>query len=117
MRDLFEQAKIKAPCIIFIDELDALGKARGMGPIAHEEREQTLNQLLVEMDGFDPRIGVISWRRPTARKSSIPRCCARAGSTASIVDRPDKIGRWPSCGSMRSRWRWVPMRISSDRRR
>ncbi|MDE3225576.1 MAG: AAA family ATPase, partial [Nitrospirota bacterium] len=59
VRDLFEQAKLKAPCIIFIDELDALGKARGMGPMAHEEREQTLNQLLVEMDGFDPRIGVI----------------------------------------------------------
>jgi cell division protease FtsH len=50
VRDLFEQAKVKAPCIIFIDELDAIGKARGMGPMAHEEREQTLNQLLVEMD-------------------------------------------------------------------
>ena len=59
VRDLFEQAKVKAPCIIFIDELDAIGKARGAGPMAHEEREQTLNQLLVEMDGFDPRIGVI----------------------------------------------------------
>jgi len=58
-RDLFVQAKDMAPCIIFIDELDALGKARGMGPMAHEEREQTLNQLLVEMDGFDPRAGVI----------------------------------------------------------
>src|SRR5947208_12612388 len=59
VRDLFEQAKGKAPCIIFIDELDALGKARGAGPMAHEEREQTLNQLLVEMDGFDSRTGVI----------------------------------------------------------
>jgi cell division protease FtsH len=59
VRDLFEQAKGKAPCIIFIDELDALGKARGTGPMVHEEREQTLNQLLVEMDGFDPRVGVI----------------------------------------------------------
>src|SRR4029079_11182295 len=59
VRDLFVQAKGKAPCIIFIDELDALGRARGVGPMAHEEREQTLNQLLVEMDGFDPRIGVI----------------------------------------------------------
>src|SRR5437667_1658265 len=59
VRDLFEQARGKAPCIIFIDELDALGKARGAGPMAHEEREQTLNQLLVEMDGFDPRIAVI----------------------------------------------------------
>ena len=57
VRDLFEQAKQKAPCIIFIDELDALGKARGVGPVAHEEREQTLNQLLVELDGFDARVG------------------------------------------------------------
>ncbi len=60
VRDLFVQARKKAPCIIFIDELDALGKARGMGPMAHEEREQTLNQLLVEMDGFDPH----AWCRP-----------------------------------------------------
>jgi ATP-dependent Zn protease len=54
------KAKTKAPCIIFIDELDALGKARGFGALGgHDEREQTLNQLLVEMDGFDPNIGVI----------------------------------------------------------
>ncbi|MEJ2166550.1 MAG: ATP-dependent metallopeptidase FtsH/Yme1/Tma family protein [Desulfobacterales bacterium] len=60
VRDLFEQAKQKAPCIIFIDELDALGKARGFGTVGgHDEREQTLNQLLVEMDGFDPNVGVI----------------------------------------------------------
>ncbi|HSK29842.1 MAG TPA: ATP-dependent metallopeptidase FtsH/Yme1/Tma family protein, partial [Candidatus Limnocylindria bacterium] len=59
VRDLFMQAKEKAPCIIFIDELDALGKARGIGPSVHEEREQTLNQLLVELDGFDVRTGVI----------------------------------------------------------
>ena len=60
VRDLFQQAVLKAPCIIFIDELDALGRARGMGMAgAHEEREQTLNQLLAEMDGFDARKGVI----------------------------------------------------------
>jgi cell division protease FtsH len=60
VRDLFQQAVSKAPCIIFIDELDALGRARGMGMAgAHEEREQTLNQLLAEMDGFDARKGVI----------------------------------------------------------
>src|SRR5713101_3702735 len=60
VRDLFEQAKVKAPCIIFIDELDAIGKARGMGPMAgHDEREQTLNQLLAEMDGFDAKTGLI----------------------------------------------------------
>ena len=56
VRDLFEQAQAKAPCIIFIDELDAIGKARGVGMMAgHDEREQTLNQLLSEMDGFDAR--------------------------------------------------------------
>jgi len=60
VRDLFEQAEKTAPCIIFIDELDALGKARGMGVMGgHDEREQTLNQLLVEMDGFDTNKGVI----------------------------------------------------------
>src|SRR3990172_6784073 len=60
VRDLFQQAVQKAPCIIFIDELDAIGRARGVGMAgAHEEREQTLNQLLAEMDGFDPRKGVI----------------------------------------------------------
>jgi cell division protease FtsH len=60
VRDLFAQAKEHAPCIIFVDELDALGKARGMSPMGgHDEREQTLNQLLVEMDGFDATAGVI----------------------------------------------------------
>ena len=60
VRDLFKQAKEKAPCIIFIDELDALGKARGVGLAGgHDEREQTLNQLLVEMDGFEANEGVI----------------------------------------------------------
>jgi cell division protease FtsH len=60
VRDMFEEAKKNAPCIIFIDELDALGKARGIGGYGgHDEREQTLNQLLVELDGFDSNIGVI----------------------------------------------------------
>jgi cell division protease FtsH len=61
VRDLFEQARLKAPCIIFIDELDALGRARGAGPLTggHDEKEQTLNQLLSELDGFDPSIGVV----------------------------------------------------------
>ncbi|HET7826716.1 MAG TPA: ATP-dependent metallopeptidase FtsH/Yme1/Tma family protein, partial [Anaeromyxobacter sp.] len=60
VRDLFQQATQKAPCIVFIDELDALGKSRNAGIMGgHDEREQTLNQLLVEMDGFDPRRGVI----------------------------------------------------------
>jgi cell division protease FtsH len=61
VRDLFEQARGRAPCIIFIDELDAMGRARGMGPMAggHDEKEQTLNQLLSELDGFDPSYGVV----------------------------------------------------------
>jgi cell division protease FtsH len=60
VRDLFRQAEAKAPCIVFIDELDALGKVRIQSPMgSHEEREQTLNQLLAEMDGFDARKGVI----------------------------------------------------------
>jgi cell division protease FtsH len=94
VRDLFEQAKGKAPCIIFIDELDALGKARGMGPMAHEEREQTLNQLLVEMDGFDPRIGVILMAA-TNRPEILDPALLRAGrfDRQVLVDRPDKTGR------------------------
>ncbi|THJ25356.1 MAG: ATP-dependent zinc metalloprotease FtsH [Nitrospira sp. CG24E] len=94
VRDLFEQAKGKAPCIIFIDELDALGKARGMGPMAHEEREQTLNQLLVEMDGFDPRVGVILMAA-TNRPEILDPALLRAGrfDRQVLVDRPDKIGR------------------------
>jgi cell division protease FtsH len=94
VRDLFLQAKEKAPCIIFIDELDALGKARGMGPFAHEEREQTLNQLLVEMDGFDPRVGVILMAA-TNRPEILDPALLRAGrfDRHVLVDRPDKIGR------------------------
>ena len=94
VRDLFEQAKEKAPCIIFIDELDALGKARGMGPMAHEEREQTLNQLLVEMDGFDPRVGVILVAA-TNRPEILDPALLRAGrfDRQVLVDRPDKAGR------------------------
>ena len=94
VRDLFEQAKDKAPCIIFIDELDALGKARGMGPMAHEEREQTLNQLLVEMDGFDPRVGVMLMAA-TNRPEILDPALLRAGrfDRHVLVDRPDKSGR------------------------
>src|SRR5436309_730874 len=94
VRDLFLQAKEKAPCIIFIDELDALGKARGMGPMAHEEREQTLNQLLVEMDGFDPRAGVILMAA-TNRPEILDPGLLRAGRFGrhGLVDRPDKGGR------------------------
>jgi len=94
VRDLFELAKSKAPCIIFLDELDALGKARGAGPMVHEEREQTLNQLLVEMDGFDSRAGVILVAA-TNRPEILDPALLRAGrfDRQVLVDRPDKIGR------------------------
>lgn len=94
VRDLFLKAKEKAPCIIFIDELDALGKVRGIGPMAHEEREQTLNQLLVEMDGFDPRVGVILMAA-TNRPEILDPALLRAGrfDRHVLVDRPDKNGR------------------------
>jgi cell division protease FtsH len=94
VRDLFVQAKEKAPCIIFIDELDALGKARGMSQMGHDEREQTLNQLLVEMDGFDPRSGVILMAA-TNRPEILDPALLRAGrfDRHVVVDRPDKAGR------------------------
>src|SRR5580765_7285261 len=94
VRDLFEQAKQKAPCIVFVDELDALGKARGMGPVAHEEREQTLNQLLVELDGFDARVGVILVAA-TNRPEILDQALLRAGrfDRQVLVDRPDKGAR------------------------
>jgi len=95
VRDLFEQATKKAPCIIFIDELDALGKARGFGTAGgHDEREQTLNQLLVEMDGFDPNIGVILLAA-TNRPEILDPALLRPGrfDRNILVDRPDKKGR------------------------
>jgi len=95
VRDLFVQAKQKAPCIIFIDELDALGKARGVGSMGgHDEREQTLNQLLVEMDGFDPQVGVILMAA-TNRPEILDPALLRPGrfDRHILVDRPDKKGR------------------------
>jgi cell division protease FtsH len=96
VRDLFEQAKLQAPAIIFIDELDALGRARGFGPASggHDEREQTLNQLLAEMDGFNPADGVIILAA-TNRPEILDAALLRAGrfDRQVLVDRPDKIGR------------------------
>jgi cell division protease FtsH len=95
VRDLFIQAKAKAPCIIFIDELDALGKARGIGTMGgHDEREQTLNQLLVEMDGFDPQVGVILLAA-TNRPEILDPALLRPGrfDRQVLVDRPDRRGR------------------------
>ena len=95
VRDLFEQARGKAPAIIFIDELDALGRARGANPMGgHDEKEQTLNQLLVEMDGFDPGKGLVLLAA-TNRPEILDPALLRAGrfDRQVLVDRPDKIGR------------------------
>jgi len=95
VRDLFAQAQERAPCIIFIDELDALGKARGVNPLGrHDEQEQTLNQLLVEMDGFDPNTGVIIMSA-TNRPEILDPALLRPGrfDRHILVDRPDIVGR------------------------
>ncbi len=95
VRDLFAQAKQNAPCIIFVDELDALGKARGLGVMGgHDEREQTLNQLLVEMDGFDPNVGVIIMAA-TNRPEILDPALLRPGrfDRQVAIDRPDVRGR------------------------
>jgi len=96
VRDLFEQAQKNAPCIVFIDELDALGKARGGpgGMGGNDEREQTLNQLLVQMDGFDPATGVVILAA-TNRPEFLDAALLRAGrfDRQVLVDRPDRAGR------------------------
>jgi len=96
VRDLFEQARKVAPCIIFIDELDALGRARGIGPMSggHDEKEQTLNQLLMELDGFDPQTGIVLLAA-TNRPEILDPALLRAGrfDRQVLVDRPDKVGR------------------------
>ena len=97
VRDLFEQARAQAPAIIFIDELDALGRARGLGPFAgggHDEKEQTLNQLLSDMDGFDSRSGLVILAA-TNRPEILDPALLRAGrfDRQVLVDRPDKRGR------------------------
>ncbi len=95
VRDLFGQAQNHAPCIIFIDELDALGKARGVNPMGrHDEQEQTLNQLLAEMDGFDPNTGVIIMAA-TNRPEILDPALLRPGrfDRHVVVDRPDIVGR------------------------
>ena len=96
VRDLFEQARAKAPAIIFIDEIDALGRARGAaGPVAgHDEREQTLQQLLVELDGFDSSTGLVLLAA-TNRPEILDPALLRAGrfDRQVLVDRPDRAGR------------------------
>lgn len=96
VRDLFEQARKASPCIIFIDELDALGRARiaGAGFGGHDEKEQTLNQLLAELDGFDPSSGIVLLAA-TNRPEILDPALTRAGrfDRQVVVDRPDRIGR------------------------
>jgi len=95
VRDLFNKAKRHAPCIVFIDEIDAIGKARGNNPnLGNDEREQTLNQLLTEMDGFDGNSGVILIAA-TNRPEILDKALTRAGrfDRQVLVDRPDKSGR------------------------
>jgi cell division protease FtsH len=97
VRDLFEQARGKAPCIVFIDELDALGRARGssaLGGGGHDEKEQTLNQLLSELDGFDSQSGVVLLGA-TNRPEILDPALLRAGrfDRQVLVDRPDRKGR------------------------
>ncbi len=114
VRDMFEQAKKNAPCIIFIDEIDAVGRHRGAGlGGGNDEREQTLNQLLVEMDGFEPNEGVIiiaATNRPDVPRP--PRCCARAVSTgrSSCRTRMSPVARRSSRSTCaRCRWRRTSM--------
>jgi cell division protease FtsH len=96
VRDLFEQARAQAPAIVFIDELDALGRARGIDfpGAGHDEKEQTLNQLLAEMDGFDPSVGIIVLAA-TNRPEVLDPALLRAGrfDRQILVDRPDRKGR------------------------
>jgi cell division protease FtsH len=94
VRDLFKQAAQHAPCIVFIDELDALGKTRGVSPVSNDEREQTLNALLVEMDGFDANSGVIIMAA-TNRPEILDQALMRPGrfDRQIVVDKPDIRGR------------------------
>jgi cell division protease FtsH len=96
VRDLFEQARKNAPCIVFIDELDALGRARGLSPVSGgaDEKEHTLNQLLSELDGFDPSSGVVLLAA-TNRPEILDPALLRAGrfDRQILVDRPDRVGR------------------------
>ncbi len=94
VRDLFQQARAKAPCIIFIDELDAIGKSRAQALSSNDEREQTLNQLLVEMDGFDSRTGVIILAA-TNRPEVLDPALLRPGrfDRQVLIDKPDLNGR------------------------
>ncbi|MBI1425606.1 MAG: ATP-dependent zinc metalloprotease FtsH [Gammaproteobacteria bacterium] len=96
VREMFDQARQKAPCIIFIDEIDAIGRSRSGGPVmgGHDEREQTLNQLLTEMDGFDSSTGVVVMAA-TNRPEILDQALLRAGrfDRRILVDKPDLVAR------------------------
>jgi cell division protease FtsH len=116
MRDLFAQAKKQAPCIIFIDELDAIGRQRGARVVvSHDEQEQTLNQLLVEMDGFNPNVGIIVLGA-TNRPEILDRALLRPGrfDRQVVVDLPDLDGRE---AILRVHARGKPLDASVDLRR
>ena len=121
VRDLFEQAKQAAPAIIFIDELDAIGRARGGGPVmgGHDEREQTLNQILTEMDGFDPRTGVIVLAA-TNRPDILDPALLRPGrfDRRVTVNPPDRDGRAAilKVHTRKCRWRTTSTSTRSRRR-
>jgi cell division protease FtsH len=107
VRDLFEQGKKNAPCIVFIDEIDAVGRHRGAGlGGGHDEREQTLNQLLVEMDGFESNDGVILMAS-TNRPDVLDPALLRPGrfDRRVVVSRPDVRGREGISKSIRGRFR------------
>ena len=120
VRDLFKEANKVAPCIVFIDEIDTIGKSRDNRMGGNDEREQTLNQLLAEMDGFDPTKGSSSWPPPTGRRCWTRPCCGPAGSTAgSPLTGPTWPAGWPpsrctpagfACPRMWTcgRWPWPP---------
>ena len=114
VRDMFEQAKKNAPCIIFIDEIDAVGRHRGAGlGGGNDEREQTLNQLLVEMDGFEQNEGIIIIAATNRPDDARPRaCCGRAVSTGRSSSRtPTSSAARRSCAFTCARSRWPPTSI------
>ncbi|KPJ84979.1 MAG: cell division protein FtsH [Spirochaetes bacterium DG_61] len=107
VRDLFKQAQQQAPCIIFIDELDAVGKARGITPYSNDEREQTLNQLLSEMDGFNTAKGIVILAA-TNRPEILDPALLRPGrfDRQILVDKPDMSGRYEI---LKAHTRWVDL--------
>ena len=117
VRDLFDQAKRNAPCIIFIDEIDAVGRQRGAGlGGSHDEREQTLNQILVEMDGFDSETNIIMIAA-TNRPDVLDPALLRPGrfDRQVVLDRPDIKGRRAILEVHTAASRWTRMYLETTR--